>query len=220
MRHLTADPAALILGVVVGVGAGLYAHRETGRAVAITHEIDSGTSHVPPLYVLSSLGATAGLLVGFRFGTTAELPAFLYLVAIAPALGAIDAATRRLPNFIVLPSYPLTMLLLAFAAWRADDPAAFWRSLIAAVVVYVFLLAIALASPPHSLGWADVKLGGLLGLFLGYLGWTTTLLGMMAAWGLAAAYVVARAVGRGQRGQPLPLGPALLTGTLMAVIVS
>lgn len=220
MRHLTADSVALVLGVVVGVGAGLYARRETGRAVAITNEIDSGASYVPPLYVLVSFGATAGLLVGSRFGTTAELPAFLYLVAIAPALGAIDAVTRRLPNFIVLPSYPLAVLLLGIAAWYSNDPAAFWRSLLAGAVVYVFLLAVALATPPRSLGWADVKLGGLLGLFLGYLGWGTALLGMVTAWGFATVYVVVRAVDRGRRGQPVPLGPALLIGALLAVIVS
>ncbi len=223
MSDLTASPAALALGAVVGAGAGLYAHRAAGRAVASTSETstNSGASYIPPTYALTSLGATAGLLVGARFGTTAALPAYLFLVAIAPALGVIDAVTRRLPNFIVLPSYPLAALLLGFAAWRAGDLGPFWRTLLAGATTYVLLLVIALAAPPRAFGWADVKLGGLLGGFLGFLGWPTLLRGMTIAFVSAAVYVVLRAVAQlRQRGQALPLGPALLSGTLLAVILS
>lgn len=222
MNDLTASPAALALGAVVGAGAGLYAHHAAGRAVAGTSETstNSGSSYIPPAYALTSLGATAGLLVGARFGTTAALPAYLFLVAIAPALGVIDAVTRRLPNFIVLPSYPLTALLLGFAAWRAGNLGPFWRMLFAGAITYALLLVIALTAPPRAFGWADVKLGGLLGLFLGYLGWMTTLLGMMTGWSLAAIYVVVRALSRSRRGQPLPMGPAFLIGALLTVIAS
>ncbi|MBS2533321.1 prepilin peptidase [Catenulispora sp. NF23] len=224
MSDLTANPAALVLGAVVGAGAGLYAHRAAGRAVASSTS-ETGTnndaSYIPPTYALTSIGATAGLLVGARFGTTAALPAYLFLVAIAPALGVIDAVTRRLPNFIVLPSYPLAALLLGFAAWRAGNLGPFWRAWLAGATTYALLLVIALAAPPRAFGWADVKLSGLVGGFLGFLGWSTLLRGMTIAFVSAAVYVVLRAVARlRQRGQALPLGPALLSGALLAVILS
>ena len=121
----------------------------------------------------------------------------------------------------MLPSYPIVTALLGFAAWRDDAPAAFWRSMLAGAAVYALLLLIALAAPSRSFGWGDVKLGGVLGILLGYQGWLTTWLGVMAGFILASAYVVARAiVRRGERAQTVPLGPALLLGALLAVIAS
>lgn len=66
-----------------------------------------------------------------------------------------------------------------------------------------------------------MKLAGLLGGFLGFMGWASVWLGLMIAFGVAALYVLFRSLVRHeQRGQVLPLGPALLFGTLAAVIVS
>ena len=69
-----------------------------------------------------------------------------------------------------------------------------------------------------------MKLVGLLGLLAGFLGATTAFLAMTVAFTTAAAYVLVRRVvrhgeGPGRR-QTVPLGPALLFGTLVAVIVS
>jgi len=223
MSDLTASPTALAIGAIIGAGAGLYAHRTANMALtkAVENRFDTSPARAMPSSALTALGATAGLLIGARFGIQARLPAYLYLAAIAPALGAVDAVTRRLPNRILLPAYPAGTALLGFAAWQDGDAGALWRSLLAGALLYAAFMAVALMSPPGSLGWADVKLVGVLGLFLGFLGWTTVWLGIMIAFGLAALYAVLRAlVRRGQRGQVLPLGPALLLGSLTAVIVS
>lgn len=223
MSHLTSGAPAIALGAAVGVAAGLWASRAARLSLADRADSErsvnrlSGTAD--PLLV--ALAATAGALIGARFGLGARLPAYLYLAAIAPVLGAVDAATSTLPNRIVLPAYPLAIALLGFAAWRTDDAGALWRALMAGAVLYAIFLLIALVAPPGSLGWGDVKLVGVLGIFLGFLGWATVWRGMMIAFGLAALYVVLRFLARrAQRGQTLPLGPALLVGSLAAIVIS
>lgn len=223
MSHLTTDAQAIALGAAVGTGAGLWAPRAVHIAFANGPDPGRRGKRLPRAAValIVALAATTGALIGARFGLEAPLPAYLYLVAIAPVLGAVDAATRTLPNRIVLPAYPLAVALLGFAAWRIGDAGALWRALAGGVLLYVIFLAVALVATPGSLGWGDVKLAGLLGGFLGFVGWMAVWLGMMIAFGLAALYVVVRLlVRRAQRGQMVPLGPALLIGSLVAVIVS
>src|SRR4030095_12011077 len=96
-----------------------------------------------------------------RFGLSAELPAFLYLGAIGVALAAIDLAHHRLPNTLVLPSYPVGLVLLGAAAATRGDGDAYLRALAGMAVLYgaYFLLLLA---HPAGLGFGDVKLAGLL----------------------------------------------------------
>ena len=65
-----------------------------------------------PLVELAT-GVLFALMV-WRFGLAWELPAYLYLAAIAVALALIDIDVHRLPNAIVLPSYPVMAVLLVF----------------------------------------------------------------------------------------------------------
>jgi leader peptidase (prepilin peptidase)/N-methyltransferase len=115
----------------------------------------------------------------------------------------------------------MIIALLALAAWQSGHGyGPLWRALAAAAVLYAAFLGLALAAPPGSLGWGDVKLVGALGLLLGYLGWLTVWFGMAVSFGLAATYIVVRGLLHVGRGQTIPLGPALIVGTLVAVIVS
>lgn len=222
MAHWAADTPAVAVGAAVGIAAGLCTPQAVRLVLA---EGEAGARQVrqlPPFAIalIVTLAAVTGALIGARFGLRACLPAYLLLAAIAPVLGAVDAAAHRLPNRVLLPAYPIGAVLLALAAWRSSDVSALWRALAAGMLLFAVFLAVALVAVPGSLGFGDVKLAGLLGGFLGFLGWATVFLGMMIAFGLAALYVLIRSlVRREQRGQVLPLGPALLVGALAAVIV-
>ncbi len=56
------------------------------------------------------------LLITLTFGLTWELPAYLYLTAVGVALAFIDLDTKRLPNVLTLPSYPIVAGLLLIPA--------------------------------------------------------------------------------------------------------
>ena len=67
----------------------------------------------------------------------------------------------------------------------------------------------------------DVKLAGLLGLALGWWGWTALFTGTFLGWLLAAVVRVAlRTTGRVERDDPMPLGPFLAMGAVATVVLS
>ncbi|BCW49308.1 A24 family peptidase [Arthrobacter sp. StoSoilB13] len=115
-------------------------------------------------------------LLGWRFGFTPELPAFLLLALVGVQLSRIDFTLHLLPNPLVLFLLGGGFVLLATSA--ALDPA--WpellRALAGGLILFVCYLILGLISP-RSLGMGDVKLAAPVGLYLGYLGWKQVLYG-------------------------------------------
>ena len=172
-------------------------------------------------YPLVELG-TAGLFVAVtaRFGVGWVLPAYLYLAAVAVALALIDLDVQRLPNRIVLPSYLVGSVLLLGAAIAEHDWSAAGRALAAMTVLYAGYWTVAYLYP-DGMGLGDVKLAGLLGLYLGWLGWSSVWIGTLTGFLLGGVAGVALLVTRRATGRtPIPFGPAMLAGALVAVFAA
>lgn len=159
------------------------------------------------------------MLVAVRFGAVVVLPAYIYLVLVGLALAAIDAEEHRLPNKLTLPSYPVALGLLVIAGFFAG-----WTHLVAALVgmgALWLLYALLFLISPSGIGWGDVKLAGVLGIYLGWLGadsWILgTFLGVLLGGLFAVALVMTRRAGRKTM---IPFGPFMIAGALIAVIVS
>jgi leader peptidase (prepilin peptidase) / N-methyltransferase len=172
-------------------------------------------------YPLVELG-TAALFVAVtaKFGAVPVLPAYLYLAAIAVALALIDLDVHRLPNAIVLPSYVVGAVLLAPAVVVHRDVDAATRALVGMAVLWAFYFALAYAYP-GGMGFGDVKLAGVLGLYLGWLGWSELLVGTFAAFllgGLVGAALMAARLAK--RKTALAFGPYMLAGAFVAVFVA
>ena len=74
---------------------------------------------------------------------------------------------------------------------------------------------------PAGIGMGDVKLAGPLGAYLGWLGATAFVAGLMAAWLLAAVTGLGlMAAGRATRKTQLPFGPFLIIGAFLAILAS
>lgn len=162
--------------------------------------------------VCAVLAAWAGPSVGLS-----ALPAYLYLGWVGLALALIDVRCHRLPDALTLPSYPIALGLLGAAAVVGSDGAALGRALAGMVVLGCFYRL--LAALPRGLGGGDVKLAGLLGLYLGWAGWPHLVLGTFAAF--AAASVVALglvATRRATLRTHLPFGPFMLVGALFGLV--
>jgi len=130
---------------------------------------------------------TAALFVAItlRFGLTPELPAYLYLAAIGVALAGIELDGGRLPDSIVLPSYVVSLLLLLPAGAAESNPTAPMLALAGMVAMLVLFLALA-AAYPSGLTFGDVKLAGLVGLYLGWLSWSALFIAAVGSLFLAA----------------------------------
>ncbi|AGZ39484.1 prepilin peptidase [Actinoplanes friuliensis] len=155
--------------------------------------------------------------VAARFGWSWVLPAYLYLAAVAIALAAIDLDVLRLPDQIVLPSYTVALLLFLPAMIVEDGWGAATRALIAAGVLWIVFEIISL----FGMGRGDVKLAPLLGLYLGWLGWSWVAVGTFSAFLLGGivgmVLMLLKVAGRKTR---IPFGPYMLAGAFLAVFAA
>ena len=159
--------------------------------------------------------ATALAVLAARFDGI-ELVAFSAVAAIGVTASAVDLVERRLPGRLLLTGYALLAGLLALEAVRTTGLAAYVRAATAAAVVAGTYLAVALASR-GGLGAGDVKLGGLLGMAMGWQGWPVVLTGTLLAWaaGAIAILIAPRVTGRPH--DSIPMGPFLLGGAVLAL---
>ncbi len=145
------------------------------------------------------------------------MPAFLYFAAIGIALSMIDLDHHRLPNSIVLPSYPVLALLITVASVVQDRPIALLHMLIGAAALYCIYYLLAW-SYPAGMGFGDVKLAGIVGGLLGSLSYSAVLVGAFAAFligGVVGALLIATR--RRSRKSAMPFGPFMVLGALVAL---
>jgi leader peptidase (prepilin peptidase)/N-methyltransferase len=170
-------------------------------------------------WAMAELAAEPLLSIGAAelVGLALSLLAFLYLAAASIALAMIDLETHRLPNKIVLPSYGVGAILLGAAALLTAD---YDRLLgagigLAAMWLAYFLMAILY---PGGMGFGDVKLAGVLGLFLGWLGWGPLIIGSFSAFLLGGVFALLLLVARRvTRKGGIPFGPWMLVGAWVGI---
>ena len=151
-------------------------------------------------------------------GSMLAMIAFLYLGSISIALALIDLDTHRLPNAIVLPAYAVGAILLTGAALGLHDPAALGRAAIGLGAMFLLYLALALARP-GGMGLGDVKLAGVLGMFLGFLGWGELVVGAFAAFVLGGLFGIALLLSRrATRRTGIPFGPWMVVGAWVGIV--
>jgi leader peptidase (prepilin peptidase) / N-methyltransferase len=209
----------VVLCGVVGLVAGLAVARAAASfpwtAGPATDDPPPGPSVPAPVVV--GITALLSVLAALRFGSSADLPAYLALAAAGVLLAVVDLRHRLLPNRVIGPALVTGALLLTGAAAVDDRWADLARAALGAVVLFALYLVLALISP-SALGMGDVKLAGLLGLHLGWLGWDAVLLGAAAGFVVQALLSLVLLAARriDLRGE-LPFGPAMLAGAVLAI---
>lgn len=160
----------------------------------------------------------SGLSVSFADVSTAwEITAFAYLGVVSIVLAVIDVRHHRLPNRIVLPSYGVGGALLVAAVLFGAPPSALGRAVVGMVVLFGFYLLLRLLSR-RGLGGGDVKLAGVLGLYLGWIGWEALKIGALAGFVVGGAIgVVLMVARRADRRTRIAFGPAMLIGAWLVI---
>lgn len=166
--------------------------------------------------------AATGLLfaaLAAAYGPVAVLPALLYLAAAGVALFLIDLDHQRLPDAIVLPSYPVVAALLCGGGILSGE-LPLWRAAASMGVWLAVYGVIWLVTAGRGMGLGDVKLSGVLGLALGWLGWGPSLVGLLGGFVIGGVVgILLIAGGRAGRGSRIAHGPFMLSGAAIAVLV-
>jgi leader peptidase (prepilin peptidase)/N-methyltransferase len=155
--------------------------------------------------------------MSWRFGADAVLPAYLWMVAVGTILILTDFDHFRIPNRVLYPATVASVVLLAAGALPTGRGPDLLRGLAAGVAYALLYFLIFLVARGRGLGFGDVKLAVMLGLFAGFQSWLTLVLSLFATaviGGVAA--IVLLASGRGRKAE-LPYGPPLIVGTWLAV---
>lgn len=149
----------------------------------------------------------------------ALVPVLLYFAAITVALALIDIDTHKLPNVIVMPSYLVVAALLALASAITGDWWALLRAAIGGAILFVAYFVMLLIYP-QGMGFGDVKLAGVIGLILGWLGWGTLAVGGFVAFLLGGLFgIVLLLTRKAGRKSGIPFGPWMLAGAWVGVFV-
>lgn len=159
------------------------------------------------------------VMVALRLGWSWALPAYLYLAALGLALALIDLDTHRLPDVLVLPAYPVLTALLVLASWAEGDWAALLRAVIGGAALWA-LYFVLMVIRPGGMGYGDVKLAGVLGAALGWLGWGPLAVGGFGAFLLGGSFAIGLLLaGRAGRASRVPFGPWMVLGAAIGVAV-
>jgi leader peptidase (prepilin peptidase)/N-methyltransferase len=199
--------------VGLGVGAGLR--------MLVQHStlLPTPLPRLSPPVVLEVITAMSFLALAWRIGAAPELFAYSWFAAVNVPLAAIDWRTRELPTKLIWPSVVVLAALFGLAAAVNHDLNPLIRSGAGMLVLLAFYGAIYFLRP-GQLGGGDVRLGGLLGLALGWFSWPALLVGTLLGWlGAAIGVLVVRRVRGPDASHDMPLGPFLIAGTFLIVLL-
>jgi leader peptidase (prepilin peptidase)/N-methyltransferase len=168
------------------------------------------------------LTAAVFVLIGWRIGADlgqyAALAGFLVLGAVGVAQAMIDVDVRRLPFRVTNVAWGSGLVLLLAQAMLDGHWWPYARALIGMAALYCFYDVLAFLQP-KGMGLGDVHLAGPLGLFLGWLGWSSLVVGAFTGFlvgGIGGLVLIA-----GRRAglkSSIPFGPYMLLGALVAIL--
>jgi leader peptidase (prepilin peptidase) / N-methyltransferase len=163
-----------------------------------------------PLVEALTAALCAGAVLTHHSPAAIALSVVLILLIVPAAL--IDLEHRIIPNRITALG-----AVLALVIGLALDPSGEPARLIAAAAAGGFFLLAALAYP-GGMGMGDVKLAGMMGLFLGAAVAPALLIALLTGVAVGAVVVARKGAHEGRR-TAVPFGPFLALGALCAVFV-
>jgi leader peptidase (prepilin peptidase)/N-methyltransferase len=174
----------------------------------------SVTDWVSPLFTVIIFG-----ILAWRFGPHFDLLQYSALAAVGIQLAVIDVIEQRLPGPLVYVGLALVGSLLATSTALSSALPALLRAVAGMAALAIFYLALALVSR-GGLGAGDVKLGALMGMTLGWAGWSALITATFLGWFVATlVWLIIRVSRRKPRGWLMPMGPFMVLGALLTICV-
>jgi leader peptidase (prepilin peptidase)/N-methyltransferase len=218
-------PLALLVAAVVGAVGGALAPRVIA-ALPEPADAEDARDKVSYRRLATARGLSAAFavsaaavcaLLAWQLGWTPALPMWLYLGVAGVALAYIDWRTRLLPTRLIAPSYAIVLALALLASAMTGDWAASVRALLGWLVAGGLFFVLWFVYP-KGMGYGDVRLSGVLGIALGWLGWAELVVGVYAGFLLGALGGGLLALLRVVDRRRYPFGPFMLVGAVVGVL--
>jgi leader peptidase (prepilin peptidase)/N-methyltransferase len=166
--------------------------------------------------------------VGLRFEHEPALfiAGYLLFAGMLVTVSIIDIDCFRLPDRIVLPTLAASIVLVVVESLRAGHADHIGYAF-AGLAIYFGILFVFHLISPRGMGFGDVKLAAVMGLYLGWLAASYTTVFVLVLWALLVGAVLGSVVGvtmlvvQGRsRRTPIPFGPYLAVGALTLVLLT
>jgi leader peptidase (prepilin peptidase)/N-methyltransferase len=165
---------------------------------------------------LAVAAALSGILVGLALGWDWSLLFLVPLLPLGAALAYIDWHTRLLPVDLVRPAYVVAIVGVVVAAVASHSYVGLGRAALGWLIAGGLYAVLWFVYPP-GLGYGDVRLAGVLGIALGYLGWGELFVGVYAGFLLGGVIGALLRISKVVRQRHVPFGPFMLVGALVAI---
>lgn len=186
----------------------------------------AGASELPSRWLWVELAtALTFAVLAIPYGDDLRIVPLLVLGGCLVAVSVIDLQLLRIPDLVTFPSLALALPLVLVVSVRQDDGESAVAALVGAVAYFVLLLIPHLVYP-RGMGFGDVKLALLMGLYLGWMGWSPehplggplqlVLYGLMLGCTLGVVFGLLHAAVTRRRGE-FPFGPALALACIVVV---
>jgi len=195
------DNIPLVSYLVLG-GMCRYCHKKISRQYPLV-ELLTAFEFIW-LYWLLGRFSFFGRLEGFY--SASLLLYWLFMFSSLLVIFLVDAKIGIIPDWVIIPGIIISSLRLIESGR--------WQFFLAGLAAGVFFLTLYLITSAKGLGFGDVKLGFLMGLFLGY---PAILVAILLAFLTGAFFSVMLILsGKKHWGQTIAFGPFLVVGTIIA----
>lgn len=151
------------------------------------------------------------------WGTSWILLPFLWLVPVLVTAAVVDLRTMLIPKDIVWTGFFVGAALIVVASVLGGVTTQLLPALIGAVGYFGFLFVVSVISPA-GMGFGDVRLAALLGLYLGWIHMLLPAIGLFIACLFGVVLGLGVRVASGTKRAPFPFGPGLALGTMVAIV--
>jgi len=159
------------------------------------------------------LAVGAVLVIGERLAVLA----FVYLGAVLVPLLVCDVRLHRLPTCFIAPAYPVVAAALTADAAVTGEWARLGVAALGCLILGGAYLVLCVM-PGGLMGLGDVRLAGVLGAGLAWVGWDTLLVGALGAFVLSFFVALPRLLlRRMQLRSRVPFGPFMLAAAALSV---
>lgn len=176
--------------------------------------MENGDAPFVSTVTVSTMGEIFG---GEPAAALAAFAGYAWLAVASVVLAVIDLREHRLPNRWVLPGYLVLPACFALACVLGAEWSSLLRAGIGGAALFTFYLLLRALGP--GMGGGDVKLAGVLGIALGWVGWGALAVGAVSGFVFGGLYGVTLLVTRRASAKTaVPFGPWMLLGAWTGIL--